>query len=60
MSEEKRFPSAAALVLARAANRVALKHADFGLARAAKQLRLQAMAAIKRRESVLSVPPSKK
>jgi hypothetical protein len=55
--DQEKFPSAAALVIARAARRVAVKYGDFGLAKAAKELRKRADSALTRRQSVLKSPP---
>ena len=60
MEQDQRFPTAMALVMARAAKRVAGKHGDLGLARAAKKLEQEAHLAIKNRQSELSVRPEKK
>ncbi len=48
-----KFPTAAALVMAGAARRMAVKHGDFGLARAAKKLRDAAEQALAKRQSIL-------
>ena len=53
-SSRTAYPTASALVMARAMKRVAGKHGDLGLARRARDLLKQAMQAIKKRQSVLS------
>jgi hypothetical protein len=50
---QKRFPTVAALVMARAAKRVARKYGELGLARAAKDLEKRAMSSLKMRLSFL-------
>jgi hypothetical protein len=57
MYDQEKFPSAAALVMARAARRVAVKYGDFGLAKAAKELHERADAALTKRQSVLKARP---
>jgi hypothetical protein len=54
MDGKGEMPTAAALVLARASQRVALKHQDLSLLRAAKDLEKRALSAVKKRQSVLS------
>lgn len=53
MDQRKAYPTAMALVMARAMRRVAVKYADFGLARRARVLHQRAMLAIKNRQSAL-------
>ena len=53
MEEKQEFPTAMALVMARAAKRLAFKNGDLGLARAAKKLHKEAEEAIKAKSSVL-------
>ncbi|HXW72554.1 MAG TPA: hypothetical protein VEK34_14145 [Methylocella sp.] len=48
------FPTAAALVMARAMKRVAVKHGDFGLAKVAKRLHERAEKALSMRRSTLT------
>ena len=54
MEQNKEYPTAMALVMARSMKRVAGKYGDLGLARRARDLQKQAMQAIKNRQSVLS------
>ncbi len=53
-----KFPTAVALVMARAAKRVGMKHGDLGLVRAANSLQKRAVDSLKKKQSVLSNPPS--
>ena len=53
MDQRKAYPTAMALVMARAMRRVAVKYEDFGLARQARALHQKAMLAITNRQSVL-------
>jgi hypothetical protein len=57
--DQEKFPSAAALVMARAARRVAVKYGDFGLVKVAKELHQRADSALKKRQSVLKSPSVK-
>lgn len=50
------YPTAMALVIARAMKRVAVKYADLGLARRAKYLENEALSALKNGQSALSNP----
>ena len=52
----QKFPTAAALVMARAASRLAAKHGDLALARVAKALNKEALDALRKRHSVLGGP----
>jgi hypothetical protein len=54
MDGKGEMPTAAALALARASRRVALKHQDLSLLRASKDLKERALSAVKKRQSVLS------
>lgn len=53
MEKKKEFPTAAALVMARSAKRIAGKYGDLGLARAARELQARALSAITMRQSYL-------
>jgi hypothetical protein len=54
MDGKGEMPTAAALALARACRRVAVKHQDLSLLGASKDLEKRALSAVKRRQSVLS------
>ena len=58
-NQEKRFPTAAALAMSRAAKRLAGKNGDLGLARWAKALGHEASSAIRMKQSRLSDLPPK-
>jgi hypothetical protein len=56
---QKKFPTAVALAMARSMKRLAGKNADLDLARVAKKLHNDATASLRKRQSVLNVPPKK-
>jgi hypothetical protein len=56
---QTKFPTAVALAMARMMKRLAGKNADLDLARVAKKLHNDATASLRKRQSVLNVPPKK-
>jgi hypothetical protein len=55
-AKKGKYPTAMALVMARAMKRLAVKHADLDLARRATSLHKEALLALKKRQSALSNP----
>ena len=60
MGASEKFPTAAALVMARTLKRVAVKFADLGLARLANSLHKEALSALRNRQFSLSNSPTMK
>ena len=56
-AKKGKYPTAAALVMARMMKRIAVKYADLDLAREASSLHKQAISALKKKQSALSSPP---
>jgi hypothetical protein len=54
LERQEKYPTAAALVMARVMKRVAVKYADLGLARRAAFLHKEALSALQKRQSALS------
>jgi hypothetical protein len=56
MGASEKYPTAMALVMARAMKRIAVKYADLALARRANSLEKEALSALKKGQSALSDP----
>jgi hypothetical protein len=56
-AKKGKFPTVAALVMARMMKRIAVKYADLGLARRSKYLEKEALSALKKGQSALNNPP---